>query len=649
MPDASLRPLRALILEDDPLDAELVIEGLKRGGFQPTWRRVQTEAEFLEALNPGLDVILSDFNMPSFDATRALDLLKTSGLDVPFIVVSGSIGEELAVETLQNGAADYLLKDRLARLGQAVERALDAHRLRRVSQDAVDALRAAEARMRFALEASQVGIWEVDLATGAARWSDTLEAQHGLAAGTFAGTFEAFIERIHPEDRQAIRDAIAATPLQRVDSSMQYRTVWADGTTHWISLTGRPVYDEEGKAIRAAGIGMDVTGRRALEEQYRQSQKMEAIGQLAGGVAHDFNNVLTAIHGFADLLSDEIDRDSPHQADLAEIRRAAARAASLTRQLLAFSRRQIVQPRTLDLRESLASMHAMLTRLIGEHIAIEVLSQDEVWPVTVDPGQMEQVLLNLVLNARDAMPLGGRIRIELSNVELDELYLRQHLDSAPGSYVMLAVGDTGTGMSAATLEHIFEPFYTTKEFGKGTGLGLSTVYGIVRQHGGSIGVSSELGQGTTFKIYLPRAEAQAGIIQEPPTPVSVTGSETVMVVDDEVVLCELVRRALEKHGYKVLVASTPQAALEISASADTGVIDLLLSDVVLPEMNGPSMAARIRQERPDLRVLYMSGYTESSIVRRAMLEPGAATIQKPFTPQSLLTTIREVLGSPPAA
>jgi len=645
MPDTQRRSLRVLILEDDPFDAELVIEGLKRGGFAPAWRRVETEVEFLAALSPNLDVILSDFNMPTFDASRALDLLKKSGLDVPFIVVSGSIGEELAVEALKNGAADYLLKDRLARLGQAVQRALDAHHLRLVSHEAVNALRAAEARMRFALETSQVGIWEVDLATGAARWSETLEAQHGMPPGAFGGTFEAFVERIHPEDQQATRDTIAAATARHADSSVQYRTIWPDGSTHWISLTGRSVYDETGKPVRAAGISMDVTERRALEEQYRQSQKMEAIGQLAGGVAHDFNNVLTAIHGFADLLSEDLG-DGPHQADLAEIRRAAVRAASLTRQLLAFSRRQIVQPRTVDLRESLAATHAMLHRLIGEHIEIDVTTQDNIWPVTVDPGQMEQVLLNLVLNARDAMPLGGRILIELANVELDEPYLRQHIDSTPGSYVMLAVSDMGVGMNAATIDHIFEPFFTTKEFGKGTGLGLSTVYGIVKQHGGSIGVYSEPGQGSTFKVYLPRAEAATMIPTEPLAPTSVAGSETVMVVDDEEVLCELVRRSLERHGYHVLVASTPEAALEISNDANTGHIHLLLSDIVLPQMSGPIMATQIRQERPGIRVLYMSGYTENSIVHRGVIEPGTPTIQKPFTPQSLLRSLREVLDAP---
>jgi two-component system cell cycle sensor histidine kinase/response regulator CckA len=643
MSDTPPRRLRVLILEDDPPDAELMVVELKRAGFDPVWQRVDNEIEYVAALQAEHDVILSDFNMPEFDAIRALDVLRGRGLATPFIIVSGSIGEETAVQAMRSGAADYLLKDRLARLGQAVQRAVDERRLQQAKNRADDALGIAEERMRFALQASRVGIWEVDAATGLVRWSEILEALHGLAPGTFEGTFAAFIGCVHPEDRQRVTDA---TATQRNDLPIVYRAQWPDGSVHWISQIGRSLIEGDGTSPRAAGISIDVTEYRALEDQYRQSQKMEAFGQLAGGIAHDFNNLLTAIQGFATLLSEDLGAGSPHQADLDQILRAAARAASLTRQLLSFSRRQMVEPRTLDLREALASMNAMLKRLIGEDIEIDVASGPDLWLVTADPGQIEQVLLNLVLNARDAMPRGGKLLIELVNVELDDSFaVRKNTGCAPGPYLMLAVSDTGVGMTAAVRERIFEPFFTTKEIGKGTGLGLSTVYGIVKQSHGHIDVYSEPGRGTTFKVYLPRAAGPTAVGPESGTPIPLAGSEVVLVVEDEEALRELVQKCLERHGYHVIAAATPDQALVASDCRD-GVIHLLLSDVVLPQMSGTMLAEQIRRSRPGIRVLYMSGYTEKGIVHGGVLGAQIPFIEKPFTLDHLLRKIREGLDSP---
>jgi two-component system cell cycle sensor histidine kinase/response regulator CckA len=641
--DVARRPLNVLLLEDRPTDAELIVHELKQAGFDPAWHRVENEAEYLAALEPTLDVILADVHMPRFDAPRALDLLRKRDLDVPFIVVSGSIDEETAVHALKSGAADYLLKDRLARLGQAVQRAIDERRLQREKREAERALGAAEERTRFALEASRVGTWEVDVTTGVVRWSETLEALHGLPAGSFAGTFEASFSHIHAEDRPLVVAMVEQAIREHENFNILYRTQWPDGSIHWIRAIGRTFYDEDGTPLRAAGIGLDVTEHRTLEDQYRQAQKMEAIGQLAGGVAHDFNNILTAIEGYCTLITEELPADSPVQADLLEIHRAAERATSLTRQLLAFSRRQILDPRVLDLRDSLKTMAPMLKRLIGEDIEVVVRSPDDIGRVKADPGQIEQVVLNLALNARDAMPRGGTLLLEVAEVLLDESYARHHAPTKPGRYVMLAVNDTGAGMDATTQARVFEPFFTTKENGQGTGLGLATVYGIVKQSGGYIWLYSELGRGSTFKVYLPRIEDAAEMPVAQPAPGSLRGSETILVVEDEDSVRELVRRALERCGYRVLIAPTPNQALEI-ASVETETIHLLLSDVILPQMSGSTLASQIVPDHPGMRVLYMSGYTDSAIVHHGVLSQGTPFLQKPFTAEALARKVRDVLG-----
>jgi hypothetical protein len=636
------QPLRVLILEDSDSDAELVIDHLKQAGFELAWDRVEDEVEFVAALDPDLDVILADFNMPLFGATRALELLKERDLGVPLIVVSGSIGEETAVQVLHSGAADYLLKDRLARLGQAVQRVVTERRLQVEKGRAEAALEEAEERTRFALHAARVGVWEADLRAGTARWSETLEALHGMPPGTFGGSFQAFLNCIHPEDRDTVRASIDEATRQHTESNILYRTQWPDGTMHWISGTGKTFYDDAGTPLRAAGVGLDVTEQHVLEEQRRQSQKVEAIGQLAGGVAHDFNNLLTAIQGYCDLLSSELGSESPHQDAVGEIRHAADRAASLTRQLLAFSRRQILEVRVLDLRDALRGMETMLKRLIGEDIDVVVRMTEEPARVKADPGQIGQVILNLAINARDAMPEGGSLLLEVTNATLDESYARHHVSVKPGRYVMLGVSDTGMGMDTATQARIFEPFFTTKKAEKGTGLGLSTVYGIVKQSGGNIWVYSEPGRGATFKVYLPRVDEVEDQPASQPAPGTLTGSETILVVEDEPGVRQLVGRVLERYGYRVLLAATPREALAL-AEHHMDPIHLLMSDVVLPEMSGRSLASQIVARRPDIRVIYMSGYTDNAIVHHGVLDPDTPFLQKPFTPEALARKVRVVL------
>jgi two-component system cell cycle sensor histidine kinase/response regulator CckA len=391
------------------------------------------------------------------------------------------------------------------------------------------------------------------------------------------------------------------------------------------------------------GLVEDVTQQRSLENQFRQAQRMEAVGRLAGGVAHDFNNVLTAITGYSDLLLEDLGPEDPKRSDVQEIRVAAQRAAALTRQLLAFSRKQVFQSRVLDLNTTVQTLDKMLRRLIGEDVKLECALAGGLGAVRADPAQMEQVILNLAVNARDAMPSGGRLTIETANVDLDETYAREHAGAVPGAYAMLAVSDTGIGMDAETRLHIFEPFFTTKEQGKGTGLGLSTVYGIVKQSGGYVWVYSEPGRGSTFKIYLPRVDEPVEAAElTPAAQPAVGGGETVLLAEDDASVRNIVAEVLTEKGYRVLRAPDGQAALEM-ARAHQGDLQLLVTDLVMPGMTGRELAEALAAVRPSVRVLYMSGYTDDAVVRHGVLAEGMPYLQKPFAPDALAHKVREVL------
>jgi PAS domain S-box-containing protein len=504
-----------------------------------------------------------------------------------------------------------------------------------------EALRIAEQRMRFALESANVGIWDHDYATGRLAWSELLEQQHGLEPGTFGGTFEAFVERVHPDDRAAVLDTIGQGAATDRDFTVTYRAVWPDGPVRWMRGAGRIHLDEAGHRLRAVGICQDVTERHVLEQQYFQAQKMEAVGRLAGGVAHDFNNLLTAILGYCDLLLTDLDPSDPRRLDLTEIQTAGHAAARLTRQLLAFSRKQIMDPALLDLNSVVASVRSMLDRVIGEDVTVVLGLGAEPARIRADRGQVEQVILNLAVNARDAMPDGGTLTIDTATVEIDDEYARTQLSPEPGSYVVLTVTDTGVGMAPDVLAHLFEPFFTTKEPGKGTGLGLATVHGIVSQSGGAVHVYSEVGCGTAFKVYFPRADEPEPAAAPTPAARPATGVETVLVVEDAEGLRELTRRLLERQGYRTLVAADADEARRLFAGNET--IDVLLTDVVMPETSGPELAAELVRQRPSLRIIYMSGYTEDAIVQHGILDRTVAFLHKPFTAAALAQKIREIL------
>jgi two-component system, cell cycle sensor histidine kinase and response regulator CckA len=507
---------------------------------------------------------------------------------------------------------------------------------------ATDALRHAEERMRFALENANVGIWDVDFTTGIVEWSATLEAHYGLEPGTFGGTLEAFVGQVHPDDRAALRAAIAEAERTGFDFTTEHRALWRDGTVRWLSGAGRILRDEGGRPRRGVGISLDVTERRTLEAQYQQAQKMDAVGRLAGGVAHDFNNMLTSILGYCELLLECLEPGSPLAHDVAEIQAAGTAAAGLTRQLLTFSRRHIIEPTLLDLNAVVNDIRRMIGRIIGEDIVVTVALAADPALVVADRGEMEQVVLNLAVNAREAMPTGGRLTIETAHVELDDVYAASHIPVTPGRYVVLTMTDTGTGMTDDVQAHLFEPFFTTKESGRGTGLGLAAVHGIVTRIGGSIGVYSEVGIGTSFKVYLPRADA-ASVVAAPPVPAADarTRTRTVLVVEDAEGVRELARRLLERDGYTVLVAADADEALKIFDGH--GAIDVVLTDVVMPGASGPELTKQLIERRPGLKTILMSGYTAEAIAHHGVLEAGIAFLQKPFTSDALGRKVREVL------
>jgi two-component system cell cycle sensor histidine kinase/response regulator CckA len=518
--DATPKIVRILMLEDNVNDAELMIEELKRIGFQFQWERVQSEADFLERLDNGFDIILSDYSMPGFTGFRALELLKErADLDIPFIIVSGTIGEETAVGAIKQGADDYLLKDRIGRLGPAVSRAL------------------------------------------------------------------------------------------------------------------RDVEERREK--------------KRLQAQFLEAQKMEVIGQLAAGVAHDFNNVLAVIMGYSDLIESDVGPDHPLQRYTDEIRQAARRATGLTRQLLIFSRKETIHPELLDLNDVVTSMDKLLRRLVDENVELTIECRRGLGQIKADSGYIWQVLMNLVVNARDAMMEGGRLVVQTGAQTITDSSPQAQVGVPLGEYVTLSVSDTGTGMSNAVKARLFEPFFTTKPAGKGTGLGLATCQTIIRQTGGYIEVDSELGRGSTFRVYFPKMGQHIGAKPQsvPDSGPAPRGTETLLIVEDEPSVRMLAQGVLQSLGYDVLVALHGLDALRITREHQGPRIALVIADIVMPRMGGAELADWLRSLDPHLKIIFSSGYTEDAISAAGMSSTGVDFLPKPYTPLALARKVREMLDS----
>jgi len=751
-------PLYVLLLEHTDTDIELCLAELDRGGFDVRADVVGTRADFEARIRANTyDVVLADYRLPDWTGMGALAVLQERGGEVPLILVTGTLGEELAVDCLRQGVADYVVKQNLSRLPLVVRRVLEERHAREESARSQDTIR----RLTLAVEQSPASVIITDTAgkieyvnqrfvemTGYSAlesfgqsprllksgqtppevyqdmwqtihrgqvWhgelqnrtkNDTLtwhsvtispmrdqqgavthflatqeditsrkEAERALAESEalYRKVIEASFDGIGITEGGVLRDAnrgfaemfgyaqdevigkrildfvadesMEAT-LRRLAEEMEgtYELVGKrkDGTKVLLEATAR-THNIGGRPGRLTAL-RDVTQKRQLEEQSRQAQKMEAVGRLAGGVAHDFNNQLTVITSCTELLLMDTGEGDPRRDNLEEIRKAAQGAAALTRQLLAFSRQQVVEPKLVTIEEVVVTAEKMLQRLIGEDVELVAVLSDAPATVKIDPSQLEQVIMNLAVNARDAMPDGGKLTLQTSAVDLDEAYARTHWPATPGRFALLAVSDTGIGMTDQTKTRIFEPFFTTKEVGRGTGLGLATVYGIVKQNGGFIWVYSEPGQGATFRIYLPRVDEAPAAVPRVRTTTSLLGTETILLSEDAPALRGTARQILERYGYTVLEAPNGKEALTLARSLP-GLIHLLLTDVVMPGMSGRELAERFTALRPEVKVLYMSGYTDDAVVRHGVLRPGIAYLQKPFTPESLAHKVREVLDS----
>jgi signal transduction histidine kinase len=517
------KALRALIADDSENDVLVLLHVLRKAGYEPVYERVWTAPAMKAALQrQAWDIVISDYEMPNFGGFEALQLLKESGHDMPFILISAVISEETAVAAMKAGAHDYIMKRNLARLAPAIERELR------------------EAQTRVARKAAEMAL-------------------------------------------------------------------------------------------------------RQSEEQLRQVQKIEAVGRLAAGVAHDFNNILTAIMGHSELLLRQLDADDPRRKNVEQIEKVTHLAAGLTRQLLIFSRKQVIEPRVLNLNAAILDIKKMLCRLIGENIEFCTLLDPAAGHIKADPGQIEQVIMNLAVNARDAMPGGGKLTVTTANTTLDKNHLNNLPDMDAGDYVMLAIADTGTGMSEEVKAHLFEPFFTTKPSGQGTGLGLATCFGIVKQNTGHINVHSELGSGTTFKIYFPQVQSALEPLRVRNLPTEVAGgNETVLLVEDEPVVRELAVATLREKGYTVVAAVNGEEGLRLARQHD-GKIDLVLTDVVMPVMGGKEMADALRTSHPDTKVLFTSGYTEDALGPHGVLRPDILFLPKPYLTATLARKVREVL------
>ena len=820
-------PLRVLMVEDSEDDTLLIARQLRHGGYELSIERVDTLEAFDVALSrQPWDAIIADYSMPRFSGLAALKRLQESGLDLPFIVVSGTIGEAIAVEAMKAGAHDYVMKDNLARLVPAVQRELREAESRLARQRAEEWLRESEARYRQSVENSPNPIFTVDRQGIIQMWNRACEQVFQYEVDAIKGrvyhrllwnpedqaTLEALLAQAwqgHPVNEQElycrckdgtqritatriypVRDlegqiegcvftntditkrkraerllqalnmaslamqkaltteeifttvgeefkkigfscAILLTnedqsrlfpkyysyegkvvkaaeklmgvqaegfslPVEKIALFME--TIWkgetvfvdgADGLRHTLppalrrfakqlikvleipksvdaplivedkvigllSVQSDDLTEDDMPAITAFAHQMSAAWRKArlvqdletsLEElkqtqaQLLQAQKMEAIGRLAGGVAHDFNNTLTVIHLSTQLLKRQLRSEDPLWEYVQQIEEAGERAAALTKQLLSFSRREIVEPRVVDLSREIGNLSRMLQRIISEDIELVTVLADNLWPVYLDPAQIDQAIVNLVVNARDAMPSGGRLTIETTNIVFDEAYAARHVDVQPGEYVRLTVSDTGVGMDEEVKSHLFEPFFTTKERGEGTGLGLSSVFGIVKQNAGHIWVYSQVGQGTTFQIYLPRTrEIGAPVSPRPIASSIVRGTETILVVEDDTAVRGLALQILRTHGYQVLAAGSGAEALRISREHDSP-IHMLLTDVVMPHMSGKELAEQLQSQRPDMRVLYMSGHSHQ------VMEEGGVLLPKPFTAETLTQKIRVVLDA----
>ncbi len=638
-----MKPLHVLIVEDSASDAGLMVRHLEHAGYNVRSARVEDSQSLLAALDQQpWDVILCDYSIPGFSGAEALRIVRDRSCPVPFIFVSGSMGEDVAVEAMRAGASDYVMKGNLKRLVPAIERELREALIRQQTHQTEDLLALRTSALEAA--ANAVAIVHRD---GTIMWVNRAYTKlTGFKDNEVVGQNPRILKS-GIQDKSFYKDLWDTVLAGKVwqGASINKRK---DGTLYPEEQTITPVLDSNGEVTHFVDVKQDITERRQLEDQFRQVQKMEAIGQLAGGVAHDFNNLLSVMLMQTEMANLSADLPEDVRIRLQEIRSTVDIASNLTRQLLLFSRRQVMQPQDLDLNEVVTNLTKMLRRIIGDHVQLLLNLHPGQLITFADAGMLDQVLMNLTVNARDAMPQGGCIIIETTHRHVTEAEASLNPAATPGTYVCLVVTDTGTGIPPEILPRIFEPFFTTKPEGKGTGLGLATIFGVVKQHKGWVDVDSKVGDGTRFSIYLPASDGGVAFQAEPPKSNPRRGTETILLTEDEPGLRAVIRAFLEHNGYRVLEAVNGHEALQVW-SEHRDQIALLLTDLMMPAgVSGQQLARRLRMDNPGLRAIFMSGYSPDMAGDELEFRPGENFLQKPFSQEELLETVRQCLDTHPA-
>jgi two-component system, cell cycle sensor histidine kinase and response regulator CckA len=632
--------LRILIVEDSEDDLLLLLRELRRGDYTLDYVRVETAVEMQAALDrQKWDIVIADYTLPRFSAPAALELLQHQHQDLPFIIVSGTIGEEAAVAAMRAGAHDYLLKDNLARLLPAVARELREAQERQKRLDAEQALRESEERFRQLAENITESVFWMSEPTAMKILyvSPAYERIWGRSCDRLYANFREWIEAIHPDDRQQVQTSyFDRSLLGKYDE--EYRIIRPDESIRWIRDRGFPIKNQTGVAYRVVGIAEDITNRKLTEAVLRRTERLESLGTLTSGIAHDLNNVLTPIMGIVQLLPQKIgNMDDSTKRLLQILHDSTHRGGDLVKQILSFARGVERKPTNIQIGDLLLEIQGIVHQVFPKNIQLSLDLPPDIWSISADASMLHQVLINLCVNARDAMIDGGILSITAENLEIDD-YARMNLDARAGNYVAIAVTDTGTGIAAPILDRIFDPFFTTKDIGKGTGLGLSTVVGIVKSHRGFIDVDSEVGKGSRFKVYLPAtvtSEIAPVVVTIPPT---AGEGELILVVDDEVSILEIVSVTLEVYGYRFMTANDGIEAISIY-SEHQHEIGAVLMDMMMPNLDSISIVRTLRKFNPQVQIIAMSGLATSEIVTQTMAEGVKAFLAKPFTATELLNTI----------
>jgi PAS domain S-box-containing protein len=675
-------PLRILLLEDNPLDAELIGETLRSDGVECETERVDTREGFNAALEKGgFDLVFADYSLPAFDGMTALAIARQMRPDLPFIIISGRIGEEIAIEALKGGATDYVLKNNLSRLAPSVRRVLreteeqvarrkaeeelrKAHaeleqRVRERTAElattnevlrieviermrAEERFRESEARLQSILKSLDDCVWSASLGWTQIHYlSHAIERIWGRSPSDFYANPQLWLETVHPDERAKVEEAFKAL-LEAGELDIEYRIARPDGATRWVHNRGHITREENGRPLRLDGIATDITEKKSLEDRFLRAQRLESIGRLASGIAHDLNNILSPVLMGAQILQMRL--PSADDRRLLEIMLGnVERGADMVKQILLFARGVQGERLPLQPRHLIREIIKIAAETFPKSILVKSSISEEPWLILGDTTQIHQVLMNLCVNARDAMPGGGSLTISAENVRLDEIYVRMNPEARPGEYVMIAVADTGEGIPQQLLSKIFDPFFTTKEQGKGTGLGLSTVQGIVKGHGGFVNVYSEVGKGTEFKIYLPVAESPHAISEAIQTDWPMGNGELILVVDDEAAVRELAQNVLEMFGYRALVASDGAEAMAIYAER-RGEIHVVVTDLMMPVMDGPATIRALQRLDPEVRIIAVSGLSGNGRMLEAAQAGVKSFLPKPYTADRLLKAIAETLS-----